>query len=54
MQRLGHPAVMGQLLAGVLLGPSVFGVLWPAAQHAIFADAREQKAMIEAVSQLGI
>jgi hypothetical protein len=24
MQRIGQPAVMGQLLAGILLGPSVF------------------------------
>ncbi|WP_201278388.1 cation:proton antiporter [Pandoraea fibrosis] len=30
MQRLRQPAVMGQLLAGVLLGPSVFGALMPA------------------------
>ena len=25
MQRIGQPAVMGQLIAGILLGPSVFG-----------------------------
>src|SRR5271166_5461177 len=54
MQRIGQPAVMGQLIAGVILGPSVFGALWPQAQHAIFAAGREQKAMIEAVSELGI
>jgi K+:H+ antiporter len=54
MQRLGQPAVMGQLIAGIVLGPSVFGVLWPEAQHAIFGGGREQKAMIEAVSDLGI
>jgi Kef-type K+ transport system membrane component KefB/nucleotide-binding universal stress UspA family protein len=54
MQRLGQPAVMGQLVAGILLGPSVFGVLWPEAQHAIFADGPEQKAMLNAVSELGI
>ena len=29
MQRIGQPAVMGQLIAGVLLGPSVFGTLLP-------------------------
>jgi len=54
MQRLGQPAVMGQLIAGVLLGPSVFGVIWPEAQHAIFPGGHEQKAMLEAVSDLGI
>lgn len=54
MQRIGQPAVMGQLLAGVLLGPSVFGAVWPAAQHTLFPAGREQKAMLEAVSDLGI
>src|SRR6266571_741543 len=28
MQRIGQPAVMGQLLAGILLGPSVLGTIW--------------------------
>ena len=36
MQRIGQPAVMGQLLAGLLLGPSVLGALWPELQHALF------------------
>jgi Kef-type K+ transport system membrane component KefB/nucleotide-binding universal stress UspA family protein len=54
MQRIGQPAVMGQLIAGVILGPSVFGALWPDAQHAIFPGGHEQKAMLEAVSDLGI
>ncbi|HYU11873.1 MAG TPA: cation:proton antiporter, partial [Stellaceae bacterium] len=54
MQRIGQPAVMGQLIAGVLLGPSVLGALWPDLQHAIFPATHEQKSMIDAVSQLGI
>ena len=53
-QRLGQPAVMGQLIGGLLLGPSVLGLVWPAAQHALFPSAAEQKSMINAVSQLGI
>src|SRR5437899_12260739 len=36
MQRIGQPSVMGQLLAGILLGPSVLGLLWPEIQHALF------------------
>ncbi|MDI3522874.1 MAG: hypothetical protein PWP43_1056, partial [Bacillota bacterium] len=28
-QRLGQPAVLGELIAGVVLGPSVFGLLHP-------------------------
>jgi Kef-type K+ transport system membrane component KefB/nucleotide-binding universal stress UspA family protein len=54
MQRLGQPAVIGQLLAGILLGPSVFGMIWPEAQHAIFPANGAQKSMIDGVSQLGI
>jgi Kef-type K+ transport system membrane component KefB len=54
MQRIGQPAIMGQLIAGIVLGPSVFGALWPEAQRAIFATGREQNAMLDAVSALGI
>ena len=53
-RRLGQPPVMGQLIGGVLLGPSLFGWLWPSAQHALFPDAAAQKSMLDAVSQLGI
>src|ERR1700709_1128297 len=54
MQRIGQPSVIGELLGGLLLGPSLFGGLWPAAQSAIFPSAPEQKAMIEGVAQFGI
>ncbi len=54
MQRIGQPSVMGQLLAGILLGPSILGALWPGLQHAIFPASADQKAMIDAVSQFGI
>src|SRR5712692_2548429 len=54
MQRIGQPAIIGQLVAGILLGPSVFGAIWPDAQHAVFPTKGEQKSMIDAVAQLGI
>ncbi len=54
MQRLRQPAVVGQLLAGILLGPSVFGSLLPSLHHWVFPDAPSQKAMINGVAQLGI
>jgi K+:H+ antiporter len=54
MQRLGQPSVIGELLAGLLLGPSLFGWLWPAAQSAVFPPAPEQKALIEGLAQFGI
>jgi Kef-type K+ transport system membrane component KefB/nucleotide-binding universal stress UspA family protein len=54
MHRLGQPALFGQLIAGVLLGPSVFGLLFPGAHHFIFPDNKTLKTMIDAVSQIGI
>ncbi|WP_395018494.1 cation:proton antiporter [Dongia sp.] len=54
MQRLGQPSVMGHLLAGVVLGPSVFGALWPEAQQALFPSEAAQKGMIDAVGQVGV
>src|SRR5476651_1058339 len=54
MVRLGQPAVMGQLIGGLLLGPSLFGLLLPDLQDALFPKSPEQKAMIDAISQFGI
>jgi K+:H+ antiporter len=54
MNRIGQPSVMGMLLGGIVLGPSVLGVLWPDLQHAVFPSAPEQKAMLDGVSQFGI
>ncbi|OAF13359.1 potassium transporter [Bradyrhizobium centrolobii] len=54
MQRIGQPSVIGELLAGILLGPSLFGWIWPEAQQAIFPKTPEQKAMIDGVAQFGI
>jgi Kef-type K+ transport system membrane component KefB/nucleotide-binding universal stress UspA family protein len=54
MQRIGQPSVMGELLAGIILGPSLFGWIWPEAQAAIFPKTPEQKAMIDGIAQFGI
>ncbi|HWG31922.1 MAG TPA: cation:proton antiporter [Steroidobacteraceae bacterium] len=54
MQRLGQPAIMGQLIAGILLGPSVFGALLPDLWHRLFPSGREQQAMLAAVAHLGV
>ncbi len=54
MLRIRQPAVMGQLIAGLLLGPSLFGLLAPDLQHALFPKNPEQKAMIDAISQFGV
>lgn len=52
--RLGQPAVMGQLMAGLVLGPSLLGFFFPDFQHALFPADKEQKAMLDAVSQFGV
>src|SRR5262245_53192882 len=54
MNRIGQPSVMGMLLGGIMLGPSVLGALWPDLHHALFPRTPEQKAMLDGISQLGI
>jgi Kef-type K+ transport system membrane component KefB/nucleotide-binding universal stress UspA family protein len=54
MQRIGQPSVIGELLCGLILGPSLFGWVWPEAQHAIFPPSGEQKALLDGLAQFGI
>jgi Kef-type K+ transport system membrane component KefB len=35
-RRLGQPGLIGEIVAGLVLGPSVLGVLWPQAETFIF------------------
>jgi len=46
MQRIGQPSVIGELLSGLLLGPSLFGWVWPDAQHAIDEDELKDLAQV--------
>lgn len=52
MQRLGQPAVIGEILAGIVLGPSVLGALAPAAVSALFPA--EAMPVLDATAQLGL
>ncbi|TGS16240.1 potassium transporter [Mesorhizobium sp. M2E.F.Ca.ET.209.01.1.1] len=54
LEALGQPAVMGQLIGGILLGPSLLGWVWPAAERLIFTGDPSQKSMINAIAQLGV
>ncbi len=54
MLRLRQPAVVGQLLAGIVLGPSVFGLLAPGLHGLVFPEGATQKAMIDGVADLGV
>jgi Kef-type K+ transport system membrane component KefB len=52
--RFGMPAIVGELLAGVLLGPSVLGHTWPAVQHWLFPPGPAQQHLLDAVGQFGV
>jgi Kef-type K+ transport system membrane component KefB/nucleotide-binding universal stress UspA family protein len=54
MQRINLPPVVGELMAGVLLGPSIFGALLPAVQHQIFPKDQTQSNLLAVVSWLGV
>jgi Kef-type K+ transport system membrane component KefB len=49
---VGQPQVIGEMIAGVLLGPSLLGWLWPTGQAAIFPP--ESRLILQVVAQLGI
>src|ERR1700730_17733949 len=54
MLRIRQPEVLGQLIAGILIGPTVLGNIWPGAHHLILPNTPEQKRLSHGVSQLGI
>ncbi len=57
--RFGQPQVVAEMVAGVLLGPSLFGLVWPDAQHWLFPwdttqKARDTQSYLFPLSQLGL
>jgi Kef-type K+ transport system membrane component KefB len=52
--RLHQPRVIGEIAAGVLLGPHVLGSLAPAASHAVFVRSDTQGAVLEFLYMLGL
>lgn len=53
-RRLGLPALVGELLTGVLLGPSLLGSTAPAAFHYLFPQTPEQVHMLDAFGLVGV
>jgi Kef-type K+ transport system membrane component KefB len=49
---LGQPQVVGEMIAGVVLGPSLLGLFWPDLQAQIFPQ--ELRNVLYAGSQLGV
>lgn len=54
MRRLGQPAVIGELLAGILLGPTILGHFAPELFVTLFPQDVAQFHLLEAISWLGL
>ncbi|MFJ6611210.1 cation:proton antiporter [Streptomyces sp. NPDC091289] len=51
-RRLGQPPVMGEILTGIALGPSLLGAVWPSGQRWLFPV--DLLPVTEALAQLGL
>lgn len=54
MRRVGQPPVVGELLAGVVLGPSVLAKAWPAAGHWLVPSGQTLAAPLNAIGWVGV
>ncbi|HKN55889.1 MAG TPA: cation:proton antiporter, partial [Amycolatopsis sp.] len=52
VRRLGQPPVIGEIAAGILLGPSVFGAVWPAGRSWLVPD--QVLGQLNVLAQLGV
>lgn len=51
---LGQPALIGELAAGLLLGPPVLGSLWPRVEGGLFPPNASQAHLLDAIGQVGV
>jgi Kef-type K+ transport system membrane component KefB len=51
-RRIGQPKVLGEIVAGILLGPSVLGALWPDATATLFPT--ELLPWLKALAEIGL
>ena len=51
-RRIGQPQVVGEMIAGVLIGPSLLGMIWPDSTRLIFTA--ESRGILYAGAQLGV
>jgi len=52
LARFGQPRVIGEIIAGILLGPSLFGWVWPDAAGFIFPQS--SLGVLQLFSQIGV
>lgn len=51
-KKIGQPQVVGEMIAGVMLGPSLLGLFWPGSTDLIFTQ--ESRGILEVGAQLGV
>src|ERR1700678_480849 len=51
-RRFGQPQVVGEMIAGVIMGPSLFGLLFPAWQQVIFP--KDSLKILYVLAQFGV
>jgi len=51
-RKFGQPQVVGEMIAGVLLGPSLLGYFWPASVDLIFT--KESRGILYSGAQMGV
>jgi len=53
-RRLGQPAVLGEIIGGILIGPSVLGRMAPGLHYQLFESGEQCHLMMHAVLNLGM
>ena len=53
-KKFGMPAIIGELLGGVLLGPSFIGSFFPGFFQTVFTDAKEPSVAFDGLSRLSV
>lgn len=51
-RKVGQPQVVGEMITGVILGPSLLGIIWPESTSLIFTP--ESRGILEVGAQLGV
>ena len=51
-RRINQPQVVGEIVAGIVLGPSLLGNVWPQAQHYLFSS--QVLPFIDVLAQIGL
>ena len=54
MRRIGQPRVIGELLAGVVIGPSLLGRIWPSGFDWLFPASERQAGLLLGLTWIGI